>query len=412
MSDKITKSPQIRFVGFTDVWEQRELGEMLVNLEAGVSVNSSDYDTGYYILKTSAVKMGTIDSREVKSIVKEEVARAKTTLIKNSIIISRMNTPELVGVSGLVRESINNIFLPDRLWQGKVNMNFSPEWFIQSINTAENIKKIRDLATGTSGSMKNISKKSMLNLVLKVPEFEEQHKIGSFFKNLDNIITLHQHKLKLLKDTKKILLQKMFPKDGSNVPEVRFAGFIDEWEQKKLNELVTSVVREVPKPEGPYKRISVRSHAKGTFHQKVDDPKTVSMDKLYVVKENDLIVNITFAWEHAIAVAKKEDDGLLVSHRFPMFVINKSDINFINYSVSKENFRKKMELISPGGAGRNRVLNKKDFVNLMMDVPIQIEEQTKMGKFFKQLDYLIILHQRELNLLNDLKKSMLQQMFI
>lgn len=202
--------PEIRFAGFTDAWERRKLDEMLVNLEAGVSVNSSDYDTGYYILKTSAVKMGTIDSREVKSIVKEEVARAKTTLIKNSIIISRMNTPELVGVSGLVRESVNNIFLPDRLWQGKVNMNFSPEWFIQSINTAENIKKIRDLATGTSGSMKNISKKSMLDLVLKVPEFEEQHKIGSFFKNLDNIITLQQRELNLLKGLKKSMLQQMF----------------------------------------------------------------------------------------------------------------------------------------------------------------------------------------------------------
>ena len=114
---------------------------MLVNLEAGVSVNSSDYDTGYFILKTSAIKMGNIDWLEVKSIVSEEVARAKTPLIKNSIIISRMNTPELVGASGLVRESIDNIFLPDRLWQGQVAGNFSPEWLIQSINIAANIKK-------------------------------------------------------------------------------------------------------------------------------------------------------------------------------------------------------------------------------------------------------------------------------
>ncbi|MCP1312497.1 restriction endonuclease subunit S [Paenibacillus tyrfis] len=194
-------------------------------------------------------------------------------------------------------------------------------------------------------------------------------------------------------------------------PQIRFAGFTDAWEQRKLDELVTPVIREVPKPDRPYERISVRSHAKGTFHQKVEDPTTVSMDKLYVVKENDLIVNITFAWEHAIAVASKADDGLLVSHRFPTFIIDKSDINFIHYFVSQENFRIKMELISPGGAGRNRVLNKKDFVNLEIDVPTQIEEQTQMGTFFKNLDNLITLHQRKLELLKDAKKSLLQKMF-
>ncbi|MCT3126334.1 restriction endonuclease subunit S [Lactococcus lactis] len=205
-----SKIPELRFEGFTDDWELRKFGEMLVNLEAGVSVNSSDYDTGYFILKTSAIKMGNIDLLEVKSIVSEEVARAKTPLIKNSIIISRMNTPELVGASGLVRESIDNIFLPDRLWQGQVAGNFSPEWLIQSINIAANIKKIRDLATGTSGSMKNISKKSMLDLIINIPTLEEQQKIGSFFKQLDDVIALHQLKLDLLKEQKKGFLQKMF----------------------------------------------------------------------------------------------------------------------------------------------------------------------------------------------------------
>ncbi|WP_046720997.1 restriction endonuclease subunit S [Heyndrickxia coagulans] len=199
--------------------------------------------------------------------------------------------------------------------------------------------------------------------------------------------------------------------NSTNVPKLRFPGFTKNWERRKLSELVTPVVREVPKPDRPYERISVRSHAKGTFHQKVEDPKTVSMDKLYVVKENDLIVNITFAWEHAIAVASKEDDGLLVSHRFPTFIIDKSDINFIHYSVSLESFRKKMELISPGGAGRNRVLNKKDFINLKIDVPTQIEEQEKIGNFFKQLDNCLTLHQRKLNHLQELKKGLLQKMF-
>lgn len=204
----------------------------------------------------------------------------------------------------------------------------------------------------------------------------------------------------------------MFPQMGENAPRIRFAGFSEDWQEHHLKDLITSVVREVPKPEKAYTRLSIRSHAKGTFHQMVDNPDTVAMDKLYVVKANDLVVNITFAWEHAIAVANIEDDGLLVSHRFPTFLIDKSDVNFIKYSVSTEKFRYKMDLISPGGAGRNRVLNKSDFILLKLKTPKTIEEQKLIGNFFCNLDEQIITHQSKLDKLKKLKTAHLQKMFI
>ncbi len=229
---------------------------------------------------------------------------------------------------------------------------------------------------------------------------------------IDNTIALHQRKLDLLKEQKKGYLQKMFPKNGAKVPELRFAGFADDWEERKLGELVEQIIREVPKPNKPYYRMSVRSHAKGTFKQFVDNPENVAMDKLFVVKKDDLVVNITFAWEHAIAVVNEENDGLLVSHRFPTYRADgKSDIEFLHHVVSKENFRRKLEFISPGGAGRNRVLNKKDFLKLKIFVP-KIEEQQKIGSFFKQLDNTIALHQRKLDLLKEQKKGFLQKMFV
>lgn len=201
-------------------------------------------------------------------------------------------------------------------------------------------------------------------------------------------------------------------KKQQQIPAIRFNGFTDAWEQRKLDNHVTLIIREVPKPNYPYERISVRSHAKGTFHQKVEDPSTVAMDKLFVVKENDLIVNITFAWEHAIAVANKSDDGLLVSHRFPTYrAEGKSDIDFIRYLVSQESFRRKLEFISPGGAGRNRVLNKKDFLELKVTTPLDINEQQEIGTFLKKIDSTIALHQRQLNDYKQLKESMLQKMF-
>ena len=163
-----------------------------------------------------------------------------------------------------------------------------------------------------------------------------------------------------------------------------------------MGELVEQITREVPKPDKPYYRLSVRSHAKGTFKQFVDDPDKVAMDKLFTVKENDLIVNITFAWEHAIAVVSKENDGLLVSHRFPTYRADgKSDINFLKYLVGQEDFRRKLEFISPGGAGRNRVLNKQDFLKIKIIVPSQVSEQENIGRFFSNFDDLITLHQRK-----------------
>ena len=240
----------------------------------------------------------------------------------------------------------------------------------------------------------------------------EQFKIGSFFKEIDQLITLNQNKISHIKDLKAGLLQKMFPKNGENKPEIRFDGFTSDWKECLMENLVTQVVREVSKPKEPYKRVSVRSHAKGTFQQKVEDASKISMSKLFIVKKNDLIVNITFAWEHAIAVATDKDDGLLVSHRFPTYRSEgKSDINFIHYLVSKEEFRKKMDLISPGGAGRNRVLNKKEFLKISSFVP-ELSEQQKIGEFFSQLDNLLILYQRKLEHLQEQKKSLLKQMFI
>ncbi|MGF7009822.1 type I restriction enzyme S subunit [Lachnospiraceae bacterium PF1-22] len=195
-------------------------------------------------------------------------------------------------------------------------------------------------------------------------------------------------------------------------PAIRFKGFTGNWEQRKLGELVEQVIREVPKPEGSYYRMSVRSHAKGTFRQFVDDPQKVAMDKLFVVRENDLVVNITFAWEHAIAVVPPENDGLLVSHRFPTYRADGiSDIDFLRYLVAREDFRRKLEYISPGGAGRNRILNKKEFLNLKVIVPETTSEQKIIGRILNKIDNLITLHQRELDLMKQQKRSLLSKMF-
>ncbi|HFD0671025.1 restriction endonuclease subunit S [Enterococcus faecium] len=399
--------PEIRFPGFTEDWEQRKFGEMLVNLEAGVSVNSSDYDTGYFILKTSAIKMGNIDLLEVKSIVSEEVARAKTPLIKNSIIISRMNTPELVGASGLVRESIDNIFLPDRLWQGQVAGNFSPEWLIQSINIAANIKKIRDLATGTSGSMKNISKKSMLDLIINVPTLEEQQKIGSFFKQLDDVISLHQLKLDLLKEQKKGFLQKMFPKNGAKVPEIRFPGFTKDWEERKLGDVFSE--RSERSSEGELISVTINSGVIKASELDRKDNSSDNKSNYKKVEVGDIAYNSMRMWQGASGYSSYE--GILSPAYTVIIPKEGTDSKFFAYDFKRYDMIQTFKRNSQGLTSDTWNLKFPTLKLVKIMVP-SIEEQKQIAAFFERLDNTIALHERELDVLKETKKGFLQKMFV
>ncbi|MBU1151434.1 hypothetical protein KJ632_01235, partial [Patescibacteria group bacterium] len=121
-------------------------------------------------------------------------------------------------------------------------------------------------------------------------------------------------------------------KDDKKIPKLRFPGFNEEWKAKELGEFLEQKTREIPKPNTPYKAIGIRSHFKGTFQKPDSDPDKIAMEKLFVVKQNDLVVNITFAWEGAVAMVTEKDNDGLVSHRFPTYV-------FDEQKVSKEYFR-------------------------------------------------------------------------
>lgn len=185
----------------------------------------------------------------------------------------------------------------------------------------------------------------------------------------------------------------------------------NDWNKGVLSDVLYNEQRVVPKPQKSYWRIGIRSHAKGTFHERVGNPETIDMDKLYVVKENDLILNITFAWEHAVALADKNDDGLLVSHRFPTYVFREEQ-NPIFYKnvVAQERFKEMLVLISPGGAGRNRVMSKKDFLRLPCNIP-SYEEQQKIAEILMQCDKVIELKKKRIEEEKKLKKWLLRRFF-
>ncbi|GMA58024.1 type I restriction enzyme S subunit [Alicyclobacillus sacchari] len=180
-----------------------------------------------------------------------------------------------------------------------------------------------------------------------------------------------------------------------------------DWSVMKLSDVVKPVSREVEKPSMGYWRLGIRSHAKGSFHEYIENPDTVSMDKLYVVKENDLIVNITFAWEHAVCVATKSDDGKLVSHRFPTYEFKSRAVpQFYKYYIMQPHFKYLLQNISPGGAGRNRVMSKRDFLNLDVIVP-PLDEQKKIAEILTLADNEVSCLETKLELLKQQKRGLM-----
>ena len=197
-----------------------------------------------------------------------------------------------------------------------------------------------------------------------------------------------------------------------NIPQIRFPEFKDVWREKKLGDFLTLSLNPVPKPKDNYLSIGIRSHFKGTFQKPNTDPNKNAMDTLYSVKENDLLVNITFAWEGAIAIVTKEDEGGLVSHRFPTYDFDKEKVThiFFKYLFFRSKFKHELGIISPGGAGRNRVLNKSDFLKLKCLFPT-LPEQKRIAHFFTVLDNKINQLKEKKALLEEYKKGMMQKIF-
>lgn len=179
----------------------------------------------------------------------------------------------------------------------------------------------------------------------------------------------------------------------------------------KLGDFLVQVNRPVPRPATSYWALGIRSHGKGTFQRFVEDPTTVDMEELYEVKRDDLIINITFAWEGAIASVNLEDERCLVSHRFPTYEVNRNlaDPRFVKYIVNRKSFFSQLALISPGGAGRNRVLNKKDFLKLAVPLP-PLGEQKRLATILETLDQFIEKQTAQLTAIKNQKRGLMQKL--
>ncbi|MEV5715470.1 restriction endonuclease subunit S [Amycolatopsis mediterranei] len=200
-----------RLAGFTDEWGVRTIASLIDGLVAGTSVRSVDGRARPAVLKTSAVRDGKFDAGEVKSILQQDVHRASCTPVADSLIISRMNTPAMVGDVGYVEHAQPGLYLPDRLWlaRSRSGTGTSMRWLASLLSHGATAQAVRDLATGTSNSMKNIPKSRFLALRVSTPTSEEQHAIAEVLRNADDEISALEGRLESARAVKIGMMQEL-----------------------------------------------------------------------------------------------------------------------------------------------------------------------------------------------------------
>ena len=259
----------------------------------------------------------------------------------------------------------------------------------------------------------NISPDDFFDTALTLPSSrEEQERIGVLFARLDDLITLHQRECDRLEKVRASLMQSMFPQPGETLPSIRFAEFTKPWHSKQLGSLVTPFDHRIPTPTDGYVRLGVRSFAKGTFLQDVPAEQAIGETELREVGPNNLIVNIVFAWEQAIAITSEADTIALVSHRFPQFSFNDGQCpDFYRYALLDPRFRHHLWLASPSGAGRNKTLRVDEMLEYWILVP-SFEEQRAIADFFAAFDRSLDARRRLCEALGHVKNALLSSMFV
>ena len=384
-----TLVPQIRFAGFTDPWEQRKLGE-LCSFSKGCGYSKNDlrdqgtpiilYGRLYTNYETQIHSVDTFVKPLENSVYSEGgevIIPASGETAEDISIASVVEKPGIIlgGDLNVITSSadIDPVFLALELSYGKPHF---------------------DLAKRAQGkSVVHIHNEDIANVFFGHPNIAEQRRIGAFFDRLDSLITLHQRKYDKLCVLKKSMLDKMFPKGGSLYPEIRFAGFTDPWEQRKLGELYKEVSE---KNDLTYGRDRIISVAHMYFNPVVYVTEDDYLKTYNVMRLGDIAFegNRSKNFAHGRLVENTIGDGI-VSHVFKVFrPIQPFDLMYWKYSINNEKAMKDVLTRSTKASTMMHELVAKDFLNEEIAVP-SLEEQRRIGAFFDRLDSLITLHQRK-----------------
>ncbi len=407
------KVPAIRFAGFTDPWEQRKLSEV-ATFGGGHTPPMADpdnYEDGYVLWVTSQdVKSNYLDRTTTQ--ITEKGAKELTLYPAGSLVMVTRSgiLRHTLPVAELRKPSTVNQDIRVILPQGEC----CGEWLLQFFISHNKELLLEFGKTGTTVESVDFGK--IKDMLLYMPSTVEQQQIGDFFAKLDSLITLHQRKYDKLVIFKKSMLEKMFPKDGESVPEIRFAGFTDPWEQRKLEDIANRVTR---KNEGESDLPLTISSQYGLVDQRTffnNQVASKDMSGYYLLRKGEFAYNKSTSGDSPWGAVKRlvRYEKGCVSTLYICFGLDGADPDFLVTYYETDRWYKAVQMIAAEGARNHGLLNiaPNDFFDTALILPPSREEQELIGLFFARLDNLITLHQRKLELLQNIKKSLLDKMFV
>ena len=404
------KKPRIRFKGFTEAWEQRKVGDLLIERNQQAPM-SDEYPLMAFIANEGVAPKG--ERYDRSALVTDTVNKLYKKTERGDFIYSSNNLETgSIGLNKYGKACISpvySIFEPT----GIADSDFLGRRLVRK----DFINAMVKWRQGVIYGQWRIHESDFLKIEIPVPSVEEQRKIGAYLDHLDNLITLHQRKYDKLLNIKKSMLEKMFPKNGNDVPEIRFKGFTDAWEQRKFSELVQIERGGSPRPIDDF----ITDSPDGLNWVKIGDApaqgnritKTAEkirpegLSKTREVHPGDLILSnsMSFGKPYIMGIDGCIHDGwLLIRNTYNIF-----DLTFLCHLLGTHQMLNQYRSLAAGSTVNN--LNKELVGNTVVTIP-KIDEQRILGQYLEHLDRLITLHQRKLEKLKNIKKSMLEKMFV
>lgn len=407
MSDKKRKVPKLRFPGFTDAWEQRKLGDEFQKVNER---NDGSFGREHWI---SVAKMYFQEPEKVQS----NNIDTRTYVMREGDIAFEGHPNSEFKFGRFVANDIGSGVVSELFPIYRHKCQYDNKYWKYAIQLERIMAPIFAKSITSSGNSSNkLEPSHFLRQSMSVATYEEQKVIGDFLNKFESLLSLHQRKLDNVKMLKKSLLQKLFPKDGEKIPELRFPGFTDDWEQRKLGDVAKRVRGNDGRMSLPTLTISAGS---GWLDQRERFSGNIAGNeqKNYtLLRKGELSYNhgnSKLAKYGAVYRLTSHEEALVprVYHSFR--TVNGGNPEFIEYLFATKKPDKELGKLISSGARMDGLLNinYEDFMGIRIDIPLS-QEQESIGNFFVQIDAHIALHQRKLDHLKELKKGLLQQMFV
>ena len=409
---KKSDAPAIRFKGFSDAWEQRKFSD--ITFPAGEK-NKDNLPLESYSITNEHGFVPQDEKFENGGTMREADKRMYYIVSPNSFAYN----PARINVGSIGYQNVGENVIVSSLYEVfKTSEDVDDRLLWHWFKSPDFQKLIMQLQEGGVRLYFYYDKLCMGEVSL--PSLEEQRKIGKLFDTLDNLITLHQRKFEKLTNVKKSMLEKMFPQNGSSYPEIRFKGFTDPWEQRKLGELVDRVVRKNTNNESTLPlTISAQYGLVDQITYFNNRVASRDVSNYYLVLNGEFAYNKSTSDGYPFGAVKRLDlyEKGVLSTLYIVFAPKKEkqiDSDYLTVFFDTDRWHKGVAERAAEGARNHGLLNisAEDFFDIDLSVPKDIVEQKQIGAFIRQLDNLITLHQRELEKLQNIKKSMLEKMFV